>query len=64
MSEVKSLSRVQLFETPWTVAYQIVIKGESKRNLQRLAPLENLEFQKEIFVVIQSVDRAFQVAQS
>ena len=31
MCEVKSLSRVQLFATPWTVAYQVPLSIEFSR---------------------------------
>ena len=40
MSSVQSLSRVQLFETPWTVAYQASLSITNSRSLLKLMSIE------------------------
>ena len=39
-SSVQSLSRVQLFETPWTTAYQASLSITNSQNLLRLMSIE------------------------
>ena len=42
ISPVQSLSRVQLFATPWTAAYQVSLSITNSQSLLRLMPIESV----------------------